>query len=223
MSKQYGILVDIATCIGCKVCMVACKQINDLDPSNTDIPGAQYWNNWINVLDIGPTGTYPNLQIYHLPMSCQHCANPDCVEACPVEAISKLESGVVHLDKNSCNGCKDDPKGVIKCIEVCPYRAFQINPKTHKAEGCTLCVPLISKGLEPACVRACPGGCLTFGDLNNPRSLISKRLKEAGDRAFTFRPEQGTKPSVWYIAPKGVSAEQLMCAPVAVRISQILF
>jgi len=91
MSKQYGILVDIATCIGCKVCMVACKQINNLDPSNTDIPGTQDWNHWITLLDIGPTGTYPNLQIYHLPINCQHCENPVCVEACPVWALDAGE------------------------------------------------------------------------------------------------------------------------------------
>jgi Fe-S-cluster-containing dehydrogenase component len=223
MGKQYGILVDIGTCIGCKVCMVACKQINNLDPSNGEVPGIQDWINWINMLDIGPIGDYPNLQLYHLPIHCQHCASPVCVEACPVEAISKLESGVVLIDKNRCNGCKGDPDHVVKCIQACPYGALQINPKTHKAEGCTLCLPLVSKGLEPACVRACPGGCLTFGNLKDPRSLISKRLRKAGDRAFTFRPEQGTKPSVWYIAPEGVSAQQLMCAPVAVGVGQILF
>jgi tetrathionate reductase subunit B len=223
MSKQYGILVDIATCIGCKVCMVACKQINDLDPSNTDTPGSQDWNHWITLLDIGPTGTYPNLQMYHLPIYCQHCANPVCAEACPVEAISKLEIGVVHIDKNRCNGCKGDPDDVVKCIQACPYRAFQINPKTHKAEGCTLCLPMISKGLQPACVRACPGGCLTFGNLKDPRSLISKRLRKARDRAFTLRPEQGTKPSVWYIAPEGASIEQWMGAPFELKMRQILF
>ena len=223
MSKQYGILVDIATCIGCKVCMVACKQIHNLDPSNADIPGTQYWNNWISVLDIGPMGTYPNLQMYHLPISCQHCANPACAGSCPVEAISKLENGVVHLDKNKCNGCKGDPEGVVKCIHACPYRAFQINSKTHKAEGCTLCTPFLSKGLEPACVRACPGGCLTFGDLNDPRSLISKRLKKAGDRAFTLWSEQGTRPSFWYIAPEKMGAAKLRCVPIVMGMDQILF
>jgi Fe-S-cluster-containing dehydrogenase component len=223
MGKQYGILVDIGTCIGCQVCRVACKQANHLDPSNEEVPGIQDWINWINVVDVGPIGDYPNLQLYHFPVHCQHCAHPVCAEACPVKAISKLESGAVHIDKNGCNGCKEDPDDVVKCIQACPFRAFQINPKTHKAEGCTLCLPLISKGLEPACVRACPGGCLTFGNLNDPRSLISKRLKEAGDRAFTFRPEQGTKPSVWYIAPDGLRAKDFMGTPVGVRMDQILF
>jgi Fe-S-cluster-containing dehydrogenase component len=223
MGKQFGILVDIATCIGCKVCMVACKQVNNLEPSNADIPGSQDWIHWINILDIGPIGDYPNLQLYHLPINCQHCGNAVCIGACPKAAISKLECGVVQIDKNRCDGCKDDPDYAVKCIQACPFRAFQLNPKTHKAEGCTLCLPLISKGLEPACVRACPGGCLTFGNLKDPRSLISKRLKQAADRAFTFRPEQGTRPSVWYIAPDGWNAEQWLSAPVVVGKNQILF
>lgn len=216
MSGQYGILVDIETCIGCKVCMVACKQVNNLDPSNTDVPGGQDWLNWINVLDIGPIGTYPALQMYHLPIKCQHCANPVCADACPVEAISKLENGVVLIDKNKCDGCKDNPKNDIKCIEACPYKAFQINPKTHKAEGCTLCFPIISKGLEPACVRACEGGCLTFGNLKDPNSLISKKLKEAGTRAFTLKPEKRTKPSIWYIRPKQANKTQFKSMDIVV-------
>ncbi len=223
MGKQYGLLVDIGTCIGCKVCMVACKQANDLDPSNLDVPGSQYWNDWINVIDLGPLGNYPDLQIYHLPITCQHCENPVCAASCPVEAISKLPNGVVHLDKNRCDGCLGRSDGAIKCISACPYQAFQINPKTHKAEGCTLCLPLITKGLQPACVRACPGGCLTFGDLNDPGTFLSRRLKEAGDRAFHLRTKEGTRPSFWYVAPERMNAAGFSEAQILLRTSQILF
>ncbi len=207
MSKQYGIAVDIGTCIGCGVCVIACKQEHNLSPGVDDVPGTTgiAWNQVLSMLE----GTYPDLSMYYLPVHCMHCENPPCVEACPVEgALLKRKDGIVIINREKCDGCKGKPEGP-RCMPACPYGVIQFDAKKGVAEGCTLCAHRVDAGLEPACVRACLGGTLFFGDLNDPNSKASKALKEAGDRVFVLKPEKGTNPSLRYIRPKGVSLKRV--------------
>ena len=94
-------------------------------------------------------------------------------------------------------------------MPACPYSAVQFNPKKSTVEACTFCVHRLEVGLEPACVRACLGRCLTFGDLNDPDSEIARKVKEAGDRVFTLKPEEECGPSIWYINPDGVNLDKI--------------
>lgn len=207
MDKQYGILVEIASCIGCNVCIIACKQENNLPPSKDDVPGSREWPAWDRVLTIAK-GVYPDLSVYYLPIMCMHCKYPPCVAACPWGAIYKREDGVVLIKEDKCDGCKDVSAGP-KCIPACPYEALQFNEKKGVVELCTLCAHRIDAGLEPACVRACEGRCLTFGDFGDPNSEVSKIVRAAGDRAFVLKPETGASPSLWYIRPPELSLDEV--------------
>ncbi len=200
MVKRYGILVDIDSCIGCGVCVIACKQENDLPPHVNDRPGTTgiAWNQVLQITK----GKYPDVSIEYLYMQCMHCAEPPCVEACPKSAIHKREDGIVLIDKAKCNACIDQ-----KCLLACPYGAIQFNDEKGVAQSCTLCVHRIEAGVKPACVRACVGACLEFGDLNNPNSEVSKKAKEAGERVFVLKPEKKTGPSIYYIRPKGLTQQ----------------
>lgn len=207
MAKQYGIAVDINTCIGCGICVIACKQEHNLPPNIDDVPGTtgMAWNQVLSM----PEGVYPDLSMYYLTLHCMHCENPPCVEACPIEgALYKREDGIVLIDKEKCDGCKAKPEGP-RCIPACPYGVLQFDDKKGVAAGCNLCVHLVDAGLEPACVKACLGGTLIFGDLNDPNSKASKALKAAGDRVFVLKPEKGTNPCLRYIRPEGVSLERV--------------
>ncbi len=207
MTKQYGIAVDIGTCIGCGICIIACKQEHNLPPYVDDVPGTAgtAWNQVLSMLE----GTYPNLSMYYLPLHCMHCEKPPCVEACPIKgALSKRDDGLVIIDKEKCDGCKNKSGGP-RCIPVCPYGALQLNGKKGVVEGCNLCAHLIDSGLDPACVKACLGGTLIFGDLNNPDSKVSQTLKAAGDRVFVLKPEKETIPCIRYIRPEGVSVKRV--------------
>jgi len=209
MAKQHGILVDIGSCMGCGVCVIACKQENDLPPHLDDKPGTKgiAWNQVLSIHE----GIHPDLSINYLCLHCMHCENPLCVESCPVAgAIYKREDGLVLIDKGKCDGCKDRPEGP-KCVPACPYGAIQFNGEKGVVEACTLCVHLIDAGLEPACVRACIGGALTFGDFNDPKSKVSEKVRAAGDRVFVLNPERGANPSVRYIRPQGVSLDRVSC------------
>lgn len=215
MSKEYGILVDVGSCIGCGVCVVACKQENALPPYIDDRPGTLGLA-WNQVLQISE-GVYPNLSRHCLHLHCMHCADPPCIEACPKEAIYKREEdGLVLIAKGKCDACVDQPEGIKKCLPACPYGAIQFSEEKGVVEACTLCVHRLEVGLEPACVRACIARCLTFGDFDDPSSEVSQKVREAGNNIFVLKPEAGSKPSIRYIKPPGVSLDKLVCLDKAV-------
>ncbi len=207
MKKRYGLLVDIDYCVGCGICVIACKLENGLAPSYKNMREAKgaSWNQVISVSD----GIYPNLSIYTVPSHCNHCKDAPCIPSCPKEAIYKRMDGITLIAKDKCNACEDQPGQIKLCMPACPYGAIQFNEKQKAAEVCTFCVHRIEVGQEPACVRACLGRCLTFGDFNDPKSEVSQKAKKAGKRLFVFQAEKKTHPAVKYIAPKGAGISLL--------------
>jgi formate dehydrogenase iron-sulfur subunit len=106
---------------------------------------------------------------------CMHCADPGCLRACPADgAIIKYENGIVDFQQENCIGCG-------YCISGCPYDIPKFHPKTNKVYKCTLCSDRVGQGLEPACIKACPTGCLKFGtksDMVQIAGLRAKQLRE---------------------------------------------
>ena len=151
---RYAIVTDLNRCVGCLGCVVACK-------SSNGVPVGQFWN---KVVRMGPTpreegGNWPDVDMYFLPMSCQHCATPECVTVCPTGASMKMEDGTVQVDKEVCIGCG-------ACLTACPYNVRYINADTGVAEKCTMCVQAVEQGELPQCVSQCGGMARWFGDLD---------------------------------------------------------
>jgi anaerobic dimethyl sulfoxide reductase subunit B len=94
---------------------------------------------------------------YNLSISCNHCEQPVCVEACPTTALYKRPDGLVLIDPQRCIGCK-------YCTWACPYGAPQYDPDYRVMTKCTGCDDYLEAGLPPACVAACPLRVLDFGD-----------------------------------------------------------
>jgi Fe-S-cluster-containing dehydrogenase component len=181
--KQNTLVIDLDRCIGCKGCEVACKQEN----------GVELGSSWNKVLTVGPTGKYPDVEMYFLPAVCQECIVPECVKVCPTGASYKRsEDGVVLIDKEKCIGCKF-------CMMACPYGVRSFNKEMKVVEKCTLCVHLQAVGEKPACVKNCPGKARFFGDINDPNSDVSQILKNAGSDSVHALPDVGNHPSVRYI------------------------
>lgn len=181
--KQNIMVVDLDRCIGCMGCQVACKQENDV----------ALGTNRNRVLAIGPTGKYPDLQMYFLPAMCQQCENPPCVEVCPTGACYKRnEDGIIVVETENCIGCKS-------CLRACPYEVNNFNSELRVADKCNLCLHLQEVGEKPACVKNCSGRALIFGDINDPESDVSKALKEAGNENIYSLKNFGNDPAVKYI------------------------
>lgn len=171
---RWGMLIDTSGCKpGCNDCVSACNKENGL--SGGTLPTDSQWMRKIEIKDIS-TGREVSL-----PMMCQHCEHPPCVDVCPTAASFKRSDGIVLVDKHRCIGCR-------YCMMACPYKArsFVHEPLTNQnpdvprgkgvVESCTLCVHRIDKGLKPACSEACSN--ILFGNLNDPDSEIAKKVRE---------------------------------------------
>ena len=195
---RWGMLIDLGKCDkGCDDCVSACASENGLRGHGRPETDAQ----WIRKIDI------KNPQTGHstsLPVMCQHCEDPPCVDVCPTGASFKRADGIVLVDKHTCIGCR-------YCVIACPYKARSFvhevleDQKTHAPRGkgtvesCTMCVHRIDDDRQPACVEACSdtgGGAMLFGDLNDPDSEISKRV--ASYATQQIRADLGLNPGIRY-------------------------
>lgn len=178
--KQMVLVIDLDRCIGCRGgCQVACKTQHDiaLGPSRSTL------------YTMGPTGTYPNLEMYFLSLMCQQCENPSCVKVCPTGACYKSgEDGVVRIDRDTCIGCQS-------CKRACPYQANYFNKELRVMDKCDICSDLREQGLPPACVRNCAGGAIHYGDINDPNSEVSKLVAQAGPEHVHALKDSGDRPS----------------------------
>ncbi len=175
---RWGLLIDTSKCgTDCQACVTACNQENGLVGHNRPQTDAQ----WLRKVELRNKATGRQVS---LPMGCQHCEKPPCVDVCPTGASFKRVDGIVLVDRHICIGCR-------YCMMACPYKARSfVHEETHDqksstprgmgtVEGCNLCVSRIDAGKLPACVEACHKEghkAITFGDLKDPASEIAQRL-----------------------------------------------
>ncbi len=200
---RLGMVINTARCIGCDACTVACKQQNGTGPGI-------FWRRVVK----SEVGKYPNAKYSFLPLLCNQCADAACADVCPTGATQKQANGIVTVDQNKCIGCR-------YCMAACPYdmRTFVVdanaeyfpgkgltpyekqmapNHQTGTVEKCNFCADRVAQGLQPACVWTCPTQAMTFGDLDDPNSEVSKLIATRG--AKPLKPEAGTDPKVFYIS-----------------------
>ena len=151
---QYGFFFDNARCTGCKTCMMACKDYNDL---NLEIAFRKVYDYEGGTWKEEAGGTYScDSWVYHVSLSCQHCENPACVANCPTTAMHKdKETGLVSVDATKCIGCG-------YCAMVCPYNAPKVDRKVGHSMKCHGCSERVEQGLKPICVGACPLRAIEF-------------------------------------------------------------
>ncbi|HLR81836.1 MAG TPA: formate dehydrogenase subunit beta, partial [Paenalcaligenes sp.] len=147
---------------------------------------------------------------------CMHCADPGCLTACPSPgAIVQHSNGIVDFVQENCIGCG-------YCIIGCPFDIPRISEKDNKAYKCTLCSDRVDVGLEPACVKTCPTGAITFGakdDMVAYSETRVKQLQERGhDNAGLYDPEGVGGTHVMYIL-RDASQPELQELPANPQVS----
>lgn len=188
---RWGMLIDTNKCAdGCSACVDACNKENGIDLMQRPTGQSdEMWNaqrpQWIRKVKLRDKQTG---EISNLPMLCQHCEHPPCVDVCPTGASFKRADGIVMVDRHICIGCR-------YCMMACPYKARSFIHQNVAAqltgtprgkgcvESCNLCVGRIDAGRSTtACQDACNKDghqAILFGDLKNPDSEIAQALKAA--------------------------------------------
>ena len=187
---SLGFYVDVQRCIGCRTCQVACKDRHNLQAAG---PRTRRVGSF-------ECGTYPEVGMFHLTVSCNHCDDPACTKVCPTGASHKAADGTVQIDKSKCIGCQF-------CAMSCPYGVRYLNEEERVVEKCTLCEQKIAQGELPQCVSQCCGMARWFGDADEgiegfvgPRGeILGEYISPFSDDQVYSLPDVGNKPSLRYI------------------------
>lgn len=216
---RWVFLVDTVKCVGCGMCVKACKLENetpyDANASRTwveryvltkdgevfaDTPKGARDGFTDPKIDLGE-GRFQEIKpenidkAFFVPKLCNQCDNPPCVQVCPVGATYQVPDGVVLIDRKWCIGCG-------YCIMGCPYGVRFFHPVYHTAEKCNFCYHRITRGLKTACVAACPFGARQIGNIKDPNDPVTKVIMT--ERVGVLKEEYGTKPQNYYL---GLSKE----------------
>jgi anaerobic dimethyl sulfoxide reductase subunit B (iron-sulfur subunit) len=162
MYKQAAFYLDIASCSGCKTCMVACLDGHSL-PADIllrrviEVSGGS----WVSA----PDGSCAqDIFASYISISCNHCLKPPCVSHCPSGAMRKNPQGIVLIDQDKCVRCRT-------CESVCPYKAPRYYKEHARMTKCDFCFSRLQNGKKPLCVEACPMRALHFGEYEELRKL----------------------------------------------------
>jgi Fe-S-cluster-containing dehydrogenase component len=177
-ADAVGLLYDSTLCIGCKACVVACKEAKQLPADTYDAHGIYdrpddlnaHTRNIIKLSRVGGESAFVKRQ-------CMHCIDPACVAACMMGALTKGEHGIVSWNGATCVGCR-------YCQIACPYNIPKFewttesavyNPKIVK---CELCRERLALGREPACTEVCPRKAVIYGTREELLKEARRRLAE---------------------------------------------
>jgi Fe-S-cluster-containing dehydrogenase component len=221
---RWGMVIDLDRCTGCGACVAACKVENNVQvvaPAEGDRGRRMHWLRLLTQM----RGEYPKVEMRVAPNLCMMCDNPPCTKVCPVHATYLGEDRLVGQIYPRCIGCRYcmaacpysvkvfnwgppawpkairptlnpdvslRPKGVVEKCTFC-YHRLQHAKERARGEG----RPLRDSDYQPACVHSCPADAMTFGDLDDPMSPVTRLSRST--RATRPQEHLGTEPKVIFL------------------------
>ncbi|MEO7030323.1 MAG: TAT-variant-translocated molybdopterin oxidoreductase [Acidobacteriaceae bacterium] len=227
LQNKWGMAIDLNSCVGCNACIVSCYAENNIAVVGREQVKIGRIMQWLRI-DTYFEGDLHAPRAHFQPMACQHCENAGCEQVCPVGATVHTPEGLNTMVYNRCVGtryCSNNCPYKVRRFNFLLYSdydteslKFMRNPDvTVRSRGvmekCSYCVQRIEAvkieadkenraikdgEIVTACQQACPTSAISFGNLNDPNSVVTKR--KAMERDYGALADLNYRPRTTYTA-----------------------